>query len=316
MILIGTIISTIIGAAILALVSAFWFRRRLCGVARYFTYSKLSDSGKTVEITILNRGVRPEEDIELQLDPARRYTLLASSDPNLTIDDNLLKVKRIPEGNNVEAILLVEQGDFGNANIIALISKEAKGKIVNKLEEAPLSPTAVPIVIIILLIFFAAPIYVGYYAITSGGHPELLLDGISGNTAHRAHALEESGWQNATRFADSLLGQQYGLGEFPVIIKYEGRKADLVKYEITLDNKTSEWLTVYVKLSTTAQKNLCDNNADDILSDIVVPAKTTMRREMSAYLPATIQPQAVRIEVHLSTSADELYGIWRMLDAN
>lgn len=312
--LIGQIISAIIAAAILASVSTFWRRRRLCAVARYFSYSTLSDSGKTVEITILNRGVRSEEDVELQLDRARQYNLLASSNSGLAIDENLLRVKRIPGRSSVEAIILVERGDFDNKRIQSLTSKEAKGKIYQKLEDAPQSPEMYFVLMFFLLLIFAAPIYVGYYAITSGGHPELLLDMISGETAHRTHILEEGGWHGATGFADSLLGHQYGLGEFPVIIKYGGRKADLVKYEITLDNKTNEWLTVYARLSTAAQRNLCDNNADDILSDIVVPAKTTLKREMSAYLPAAIQPQAVRIEVHLSTNTDRLYSIWRMLD--
>ncbi len=314
MTIIFQILIGVVSTGIVALFGYYWFHRRLYVVTKYLQYSTLSDSGKTVTITIFNRGVRSEKDIVLELDPARRYTLLASSIPELSVDNNLLTVKRLSGTDDLNAVVLVEGGDFDNDNIVSLISRETKGKIQRRSEDLPPTPAQMPVIILALLVFLAFPLYGLYYTITSGGHPELMLDMISGERAHRAHLLALDGWQGAEKFANSLLGQSYGPGEFPVKFEYVGRKGDFVRYSVTLNNTTTEWLTVSAILSSTAQDAGHVVGADDSLIDQIVPAKTSLVREMSVYLPASPKPRAARTRIDLVTANSSLYALWRMLD--
>src|SRR6266850_7316761 len=111
-------IGSFIAALTVAAFVGFIRKPRLVLVApRPFLYSLLTDKGQMVELTILNRGLRVEEDIRLDISPACKTELVAASAKDLTLVANSLKLARLPSGGEVKAALLVEGKDLTKAEV-------------------------------------------------------------------------------------------------------------------------------------------------------------------------------------------------------
>ncbi|MGQ0688630.1 MAG: hypothetical protein ACT4NK_07710 [Limnobacter sp.] len=135
-----TLFYTLIGGLILAGILG-WIRaaRLVVFVPRLFTHSKISDKGQIVELSVMNRGFKTEESIELILSPAMHYELLGSNNPDATLVTNKLSVPRIGSADDCSILLQVENGRFTHADIVSCLSKETKATVATKLEEVPVT---------------------------------------------------------------------------------------------------------------------------------------------------------------------------------
>ncbi len=81
-----TVILTIVGGLIVAAIVG-WVRkpRLVVLVPRMFSYSQLTDRGQLVEISILNRGFKTEESVEVTLGSALSYEMLGSNSQDVKL---------------------------------------------------------------------------------------------------------------------------------------------------------------------------------------------------------------------------------------
>ena len=101
-----TIVFALIGGLLLAGILG-WIRkaRLVVFVPRLFSHSKISDKGQIAEISVMNRGFKTEEGIELLLNPAMHYELVGSNNPDATIVRNKLCVPRIGSADDCSILL-------------------------------------------------------------------------------------------------------------------------------------------------------------------------------------------------------------------
>ena len=127
--IIVTIVAALLASAIIGLVKK---RRLFLVVPKLFSFSQLSDKGKIIELTIINRGFKTEEKIEIQLNPTCTYELVASTDGSTVLHKNKISVERLSGEDEITAIVLTEGKEFTREDIISVSSKETKGKLVKK----------------------------------------------------------------------------------------------------------------------------------------------------------------------------------------
>ncbi|WP_139427898.1 hypothetical protein [Aeromonas sobria] len=157
-----SILLTIIGGLIVAALLG-WIRkpRLVTLMPRTFSYSHITDKGQLVEISVFNRGLKTEENIDVTLNHSYSYELLGANSQDVLIDKNRIKISRIGPSDEITTLIIVEGGIFKTDDIFQTLSKETKGNTVSKLEEV--SPTG-PQRIILVALFLVLPIflYVGY----------------------------------------------------------------------------------------------------------------------------------------------------------
>lgn len=156
-----SLVFALMGGLVLAAILGWIRRPRLVVVVpRLFGYSHLTNRGNLVEISIFNRSMKTEESIELSLSKSLSFELVGANSQDVVLNEQKLIVPRIGAGDDLTVLLLVEGGQFSNADILSCLSKETKGKVVSGLENVP--PTAsqrvglVAFLVVIPLAIFAA----------------------------------------------------------------------------------------------------------------------------------------------------------------
>ncbi|MDN5525565.1 hypothetical protein, partial [Acinetobacter sp.] len=148
------IVGTIIAAAMVWLCSRLFNKRQLYVISEnLYKNSLLTDKGIVCEISIFNRGRQIEEDIELTLDNNLSYELLAYNDSNASLDNNIIKIKRLHLKSMVGILLLIEQGEFSYKKIHKVESKTEKGRVVEKLAEVPMNYVDLILAFFLFLLF-------------------------------------------------------------------------------------------------------------------------------------------------------------------
>jgi hypothetical protein len=297
--------------------------RRLYAVTRPYIRSALSDTGRAISLTVLNRGHRAETDIKLELDPARVYTLLAISSDDISQVGSDVQVSRLPPRSTVEAIVLVEGGDFGKDKILRLTSKDAGGKAFDKLEDVPQPPGAIPLVLSILLLLTGG---FAYFAYQIGSENSTMSPSTSPfePTAEQkagADALRAGGWSNVDEFVKAPMSKAYGTGQLPVAITPLVRVDDFVSLKIAMRNNLDGWLTVTVKLTTPTQIDRTDCRRqviDEYLGDSIVLPHSDKSADLVVYVPrnARAEAQKVLASVTLTDARSRVYNINRYIDVS
>jgi hypothetical protein len=315
----------IIGSVAVSLLTLYVLQRRLCCVAKHFSYSELSTSGITIALTVLNRGHRPEKEIELQFDPKRSYSLIAASIAGIKLTDNVLSIARLPKWEDINVLLLIERGDFSDTQILHFTSEHAKGRIYSGLDKVPPPPGAAAVAFLAILAMFALFALAGYRPavdyLKDQARIELKDEATVPNPLAtgpiadplllaKSKALLKLGWRSMHEFVQSPLGQNYAEGEFPVALKRGSRKGDIVTINVDLWNKTSDWLTASVSLGSTSQQVQSRlEGGSPYTGDILISAGARKTQSLALYLPAK-EEQIIAVTTFL-TSADGDMDVYR-----
>ncbi|MBB5448040.1 MULTISPECIES: hypothetical protein [unclassified Paraburkholderia] len=91
------------------------------------------------ELSVMNRGFKTEEQIEVSMAPTLQYEVVGSTNNDVSLSGNKLIIPRVGAGDDVTTILLVEGGPFSSSDISNCLSKESKGIVVGKLEQVPMT---------------------------------------------------------------------------------------------------------------------------------------------------------------------------------
>ncbi|KAB7675761.1 hypothetical protein GBN23_11605 [Plesiomonas shigelloides] len=294
----NVVIGSIIAALVVAAIMAYINRRALFVIVpRSFSYSDLS-AGQIVELTIINKGNKSEESVEVQLQPKLKYTLIASTLPSLELSTNcIIKLHRLPKGEDVSVILSVEDGDFSQECVLSISSKETKGKVKNKIEESQQSST-LEAGVALLVILVGMPLF-GYF----GGNifVQEILPEISPATKaeiEMVSKLEEQGWENVNEFVKAV-GTNPSESEWPITVSLPERNGELLSFVIEIDNKLPARAEYSVSLTSTYDQidyfkkyNIWSNNRETYL---LLPNQNDSKK-LSIYLPYKAETKIVVFE--------------------
>lgn len=278
--------------------TAKWFflsRRLFLIQPKLFDYSDLvnNNDSKTLELTAINSGGRSEEDIEVQLSPVFRYTVIASNTAGLKVNENgILKIGRLAPGQESTVILTAEGGEFRKEHISRISSKEAVGKITNTLQEAQLSPQQNILIIIVLFLLLPLSGYlIGKY---------IVEDFLSDLKVTQA-VVEEKSFSVENETVD-LIGADEKTAKLykeTFKIKKVERKGNLIRVTLLLHNNIDKRISYVVSSTSTAsdRRNEYSGAVRYIIGDVMVYPGATKEIYVEDFLPEDIIPQILIVEI-------------------
>lgn len=306
----GLVIGSVIAGLTVAAVLAYFRRRRLYVVVpKLFSFSELS-AGQTIELTILNRGARTEEAIEVHLTPNLSYTILASTLPSITIDNSgIVRIARLPKGEEVSVILTVEKGLFTQESVLSISSKEAKGEVKKKIEESQeQSPAATAFAL--AFIFIVMPT-IGYLAgnlfedeVLPNIYPEVASD-----SARRA-ALEAEGWEGVERYLH-VLQDASNDESWPVTVGFPEREGSLLRFTVSLSNPLQDRIEARVSVSTQFDPHeyIVENRRfpNSIESGILILPGQSTTRTLEAVIPFAAKEKVAIFDFGIETGGKHYF---------
>lgn len=293
--------STIVGGLIVAALIG-WIRkpRLIVLVPRSFSYSQITDRGQLVEISVFNRGFNTEETIDVTLNHAMRYELVGSNSQEVRVSGNKITIPRVGPSDDVTVLLLVEQGTFKSNDIIQCLSKETKGRTVEKVENIP--PNG-PQRISIVGGFVVIPFFL--YGLTFGMDYVLavLKPLPSGMTDLMKQAPMDVGdWKIPSFYkGNSLLLEPFVAGKINASVGVITRKGDVATIPVTVTNHTDEVLTASFSINSAGSAKRFKSFELRTDEFIVVPGKSETR-SIRVVVPETSSSLAERtafIDAHL-----------------
>ncbi|MFN4044114.1 hypothetical protein [Limnobacter sp.] len=306
-----TIIFTLIGGLILAGILG-WVRaaRLVVFVPRLFTHSKISDKGQIAELSVMNRGFKTEESIELILSPAMHYELLGSNNPDATLLNNKLSVPRIGSADDCSILLQVENGRFTHADIVSCLSKETKATVATKLEEVPVTAQQ-RVSIIVFVGVFSLLIFAGIKGIDYFVARD--VDKNSGNKTNTElkSTVDETppdlqGW-TITRIyakADNKIYQSIISKRIVLSTGKPSVRGKIILVPIKVSNDSDMPLTLSLSISASLSQDDIDFDKRRLNNRFLLP-KDSVEVTFEAIVPKEIDRQAVGLEFFLETLEGE-----------
>lgn len=229
-----------------------WVRRArlVVLVPRLFSHSKISDDGQIVEISVMNRGFKTEEQIELSLNPKLRYELIGSNNPDATLTGSKLAIPRIGSADDCSVLLQAEHGQFSHSDIVNCLSKESKATVTTKLEEVPLTAQqrVAFLVFIVALILILVLIYFGLDAIYTRPDPSSKGDDVTEPAPPPKPDLQ--GWSISDIYDDEPMYAAIVEKQLVVSVGAVSLQNRTMTFPVTVSNATENVITY--SLSTTS----------------------------------------------------------------
>ncbi|MEF9388589.1 hypothetical protein V4890_23645 [Ralstonia solanacearum species complex bacterium KE056] len=285
-----SLLLTIIGGLAVAGLLGWIRKPRLVAlVPRTFLYSHITDKGQLVEISILNRGFKTEEAIDVTLNPAYSYDMLGSNSQDVSAEKNKIKISRIGPSDEITALVIVEHGVFKRDDIFQILSKETKGRTVSKLEEVP--PTG-PQRVGLVAFFVAIPVmlYLGYtglnYVIKTIDAPVVAANSDDA----RLH-----GWNipSYNRSNDKGIYDNFKARKITADIGRLIEKGDVVAVPFIVRNDTEKVISFAVSMTTVASEAKIPSYERHVADVMVAPGKAE-ERKINVIIPAKAESSAER----------------------
>lgn len=298
-----TIIFTLIGGLILAGILG-WIRkaRLVVFVPRFFSHSKISDKGQIAELSVMNRGFKTEEGVELLLNPAMHYELLGSNNPDALLLHNKLSVPRIGSADDCSMLLQVENGRFTHTDIVSCLSKETKATVATKLEDVPVTAQQ-RVGIIIFFGLFSILILAGIKGIDYFFGP----DKSSPETATvEAAPPDHQGWSFSRIYttADNVIYQSIVSRKITVLADKPTLRRNLLLVPIKVSNDSDMPLTLSMSISGALPQDDVDFVKRRVHDRLLLP-KDSVEVTLEAIVPKEADRQTVVLEFFLQTPEGE-----------
>jgi hypothetical protein len=219
---------------------AFRTKQLYLVIPRLFSFSELSAKGKLVEIRIFNKGKTAELDVQITLDPAGSYDIVASTDSTCDLKSSTIAVPRVAPGDDYSVLILVEGVDLTTRSISRLSSTTTKGKILNELSEVPPNTGNALLLFIGIILVAASPIAVMEgYEIWKNQKLEERIEELSSNLTGE--------WTELERYAESEFSRLYTFGEFPIHLSNTIRSGQHVTFMYKVINRAAAPLDLRIK---------------------------------------------------------------------
>ncbi len=317
------LVMAVVAALVVSAITALIRKRRLYLLApRLFSFSGLSDRGAVVEITLFNRGIYSEEQVEVSLNAACRYDLVASTSRDVFLANGKISLPRMPPEEEVTIIFLAEGKEFSTADIQSISSKAVRGHIAKRLEDllpstrklglsglwAALAATA----------FVAGMIGVGNY-FDRQAKQELAKLGSTAPTTTLASEdapayWKARGWNVSARYFGTALAETTGRTRLPVVVVGLKRTGDQVRVALRADNRSETLFRVDAKvISPAVEPGQFD--PDSWINDVFVFPGSQKEFSLKARLPATAPQQILVVDFDIFFESN-LFSFERTLEVS
>lgn len=298
-----TIIFTLIGGLILAGILG-WIRKAwlVVFVPRLFSHSKISDRGQIAELSVMNRGFKTEEGVELLLNPAMHYELLGSNNPDALLIQNKLSVPRIGSADDCSILLQVENGKFTHTDIISCLSKETKATVATKLEDVPVTAQQ-RVGLIIFFGLFSTLILAGIKSIDYFFGPD---KSIREAAAAEAAPPDHQGW-NISRIyttTDNVIYQSIVSRKITVLSGKPSLRRNMLEVPVKVSNDSDIPMTLSMSISGALPQDNVDFVKRRVHDRLLLP-KDSIEVTLEAIVPKEAIRQTVVLEFFLQTPEGE-----------
>lgn len=151
------IVLPLTGLALTLLVIAFRQRQLYLLVPKLFEYSPLSNTGKVVGMTVLNRSWFMEEDLRIEMPTKFSVELVASDALGVEKNKGFFTIHRLPQRSQVTLVFLIEGNEIPTELLPKLTSKTSKGRLVRN--GGPPNYGIMAAIAVLYLSFMAAMVY-------------------------------------------------------------------------------------------------------------------------------------------------------------
>lgn len=311
-----TILLTLVGGLLLAGILGWIKRSRLVVfVPRLFSHSRLSDKGQIAEISVMNRGFKTEESVELSLSPSLHYELIGSNNPDASLLANKLLIPRIGSSDDCSVLLQVENGKFTHEEIVNCLSKETKAVVATKLEDVPVTAQQR----IGILLFF------GFIALLA----LLMLKGVDYITAKTSNVpttavsenknameVDTQGWNIGKVYANernvlfqALVKKQIEISTGTPIVQ-----KNTAVIQISVKNSSPMPIKMRLGLTGSAPQDPLPITKRRVFEKLLFPNDST-NETLEAILPADMTRRKVIVDFFIESTSGETMSGQRIIDA-
>lgn len=276
-------LETLIVGLLIAILSAlvlyaFRTRQLYLVIPQLFSSSWLSPKGKIVELRVFNKGRGAESDVQIGLDPAASYDIVASTDSTCSIEKSTVVVPRIPPGDDYSILVLVEDGELTTKHIAGISSSTTKGKVLTRLGDVPPNAGNVVLVVVFICLLLGTPI----------AAIEAYEKWSDRKMQERIEMLTESlgrQWKELERYAKSEFSTHYAAGEFPIHLIGKSRNGQRVTVKFKVINRAAAPLMATVNAESPHQAKDPEPWKSNYYESIEIPAASSANAEMILYWP-------------------------------
>lgn len=238
-----TILITLSSSIVFAIIVYIFKIRQLYLVQiNFFDYGNIqSRDEKILEFKIINKSKFVEEEIIVTLPMESCYELIGSDCANIIIDQNQIKLSRLPKLTEISILILAK--DFSKSSNISpeITSKTTKGRTITKISDVPLTYGDLFIATVLVITFFVGTIYGTDYYIEYKKNTEILQkQETNKKTLARFAHLKSMGWgdEQIIKYAASDLSKLYSDYELPITIRKIEENGKRITVIFFINNKT------------------------------------------------------------------------------
>ncbi|MEK7855689.1 MAG: hypothetical protein AAB288_06340 [Acidobacteriota bacterium] len=296
----NTVLTSIIAALITAgIIGVARSRHLYLLLPKLHFYSPLS-SGTTIQITLINGGFRTEENITVHFNPGARHELLAASRPDISVSANGITLPRLNRFSRATILLIIEGRTFDRSDIVAVESKEAVGKIVEKAEQVSSLLNQFIGTTLLLCFVFAAFLYGTWFgAITKTNFVSYIADRLLYDP--QPISAKEIEWADDAEVRKDPLFKKYK-GKTPIRVEDIFRKGNTIVLTIVAENITDDNLVFGASVTNPLDEDQEIGYRDRAFYDVMVFPNETKKRELLAYVPAAAEKKAILVEFRVRSS--------------
>lgn len=297
-----SIILTLLGGLALAGILGWIRRSRLVVfVPRLFSHSNISDRGQIVEISVMNRGFKTEESIDLSLNPQLHYELIGSNNPDAYLSKGRLSIPRIGSADDCSVLLQVENGTFTYQDIVSCLSKETKGVVKTKLEEIPVTAHQ-RVGILVFIGFLALIATLGYKSLdlVFGGPTET----PAGSRSEESPRPDLQGWRVSETYKSYKIYKQFVDKKLIVNVGKPTVRKAVASFPLTVSNSTEAPITFTGWISAAVPQDDIDPGKRRIQDRLIFP-KGSAEYTLLAAISQNRNEHQVQLEFFLRGSDGE-----------
>ena len=309
-----SILLTIVGGLILAGLLGWIKKPRLVVfVPRLFSHSRISDKGQIAEISIMNRGFKTEENVELSLSPSLHYELVGSNNPDSTLASNKLIVPRIGSGDDCSVLLQVENGKFTHTEIVSCLSKETKATVATKLEDIPVTAQQR----VGILMFFGVLVLLPLIFIKGIDYitDKVTATDTATNSASTAPKADTQGWSIGDIYAkkDNALYLALVSRQIAISTSSISTRRNTAIIPIKIENKLPLPITLQVKLISSAEQDPLSFSKNMLPRAVIFP-DDSIEKVLEVAVPASPKRRKVIVEFFAESTDGETMSGRKIID--
>lgn len=311
--MITAIVTTVVGALLVAGAFAIIKSRWLYVVApKLYMNTPLSD-GQIVSITLTNQGLLDEEDVAVTFRRAANFELVGTSKSTLVVSGKTLSVPKLSRFEVVSVILLFEGKAFDPVDIESVESKNTKGKVVEAKEKATgvwQAVIAIPVALgVLALPFFFGTLFGAETGVSAFGYVKEQV------SSFREESKQLAGYESTLREVSYSKSFDKSSQRKKVRVEPEEviRRGDVITIKTRISNETDEVLTVEGYLKSSAGERGTVDFWDTRVESFALGPNESQVVTQKAFLPDTTKIKLVDNRFSFETMDGESVTVVRSL---